>query len=279
MSAKTAGGRSEVSNMFLVEGVLSELHVEVGTQNLLKEIDAHYRGKAVLTGAGAAVGDLFGQAASAASLAMYDGEDTQNFACLIDGRVMCGQFGGAEWLKVGNRVKAVVSKREAALYSHAVMDEQQGLLLVGHAWGARAEAVANRKIAGWSFAFGMLCVAITALFIPTGSWSYWELVGYAALGLGVICLAMTFWTTATMGRLSSPSTEVFRLLGFADPDRVNLNNYQIALVTSRDFRRALNEHGRAERPAGYDMAEYRRRNVFCYQRAIQDGKLALDQKG
>jgi hypothetical protein len=267
--------RDEEDEMFLVEGFLSELHVESGTENLLTRIDKHYRGKAVLTAAGAAVGDLFGQAATAASLVMYDGEDTQNFACLIGDEVMCGQFGGAEWLKVGSRIKAVVSRRKAVLYAHALMDEKQGLLWVGHAWGSKAEARANWKIAWWAYLFQLVGMTLLGASILGLSDKFYLLVRVSFFGMAALCFGIAFWTTRTMRGLSDPSTEVFRLLGFANPESVNLNNHQIALVTSRDFRKEIKANEQAEPALGYDMAEHRRRNVFCYQRAIQDGKVAM----
>jgi len=91
---------------FLLEGKLTNLQWERGSQNLLEKVSKHYKRNAVVTGAGAAVGDLFGQVANSAMLAMYDGEDTQNFMCLIDDQVACGQFGGAEQLPVGSRIES-----------------------------------------------------------------------------------------------------------------------------------------------------------------------------
>src|ERR1700712_388143 len=132
------------NELLLIEGVLTELHVEFGRQNLLEKIDKHYRGKSVLTGLGASVGDMFGQVGNAAALAMYDGEDTQNFACLVDDRIVCGQFGGAEFLKVGNRVKAVVAKRGDVLAAAAIMDERQGYLWIGDLGGNLSELICNQ---------------------------------------------------------------------------------------------------------------------------------------
>jgi hypothetical protein len=91
--------------MFVLEGVVRELHVVDGRENLLQQINKHYRGESALTGTAAVAGDLFGQAANAAMLAIYDGENTQNFVCLVDGQVVCGQFAGAQLLKEGHRVR------------------------------------------------------------------------------------------------------------------------------------------------------------------------------
>ncbi len=260
-----------VDAVFAIEGTLSELHVALGTENLLKRVSQHYKSHAVLTGAGAVVGDLFGQAANAASLAMYDGEDTQNFACLIDGQVMCGQFGGAEWLKQGNRIKAVVSKQGDVLYARAIMDEQQELLWIGHPWGSKAEAAANWTLALWCFLFGMFGMATMYLIAEgAGSWSFWEMILTIGLIGGALCIVVALWSNRDMQGLASPSTKAFQLLGFSEPERVNLNRYRVSVVAGKDHRR-----DRSPRTPVLDMGEFQTRDVYCYQRAIQDGKVAL----
>lgn len=267
ISAQTSTSPEE--EPFLIEGKLTELHVELGKDNLLAKIDKHYRSKSVATGAAAAVGDLFGQASNAAMLAMYDGEDTQNFACLIDGQVMCGQFGGAEMLKEGSSIKAVVSRKGDVLYAHAVMSPSQGLVWVTHPWGSEAESIANWKLALWCFLFQLFCFSLT-LFATGWSSESWELLQISFFGGGALCFGLALWANSDMQRLAGPSTDVFGLLGFANPERVNLNNYGIKVVSIREHLR-----DRTESEPTQDLAEYQYRNVYCYQKAIDDGKLAL----
>jgi hypothetical protein len=256
--------------LFLVQGRLSEIHVERDRENLLQKIDQHYKGKAVITGAGAIVGDMFGQAASAASLAMYDGEDTQNFACLIDDQVMCGQFGGAEWLAEKHIVKAVVSKQGDVLFSHAVMDETAGTLWIGHPWGSKAESLANWKLAWFGFIFQFLCFVLFGYFLGTRNNDWTELLVLSIGGGGALCFGMALWNSHTMQGLAEPSTEMFRLLGFASPESVNLNGYQLSLISENSFK-ALGK----TRNQVIDMNEYQKKNVFYYRQAIEDGKLSL----
>lgn len=257
--------------MFLVEGVLSDVHVEMGTENLLARIDRHYKGRSVVTGAGAVVGDLFGQVASAASLAMYDGEDTQNFMCLIDGQVMCGQFGGAEWLKNGHKVKAVVERREGVLVARGIVDPARGLLWTGHAWGGKAESRANWKIAGRCFGFGLICIALALALTGTGSWSFWETMWIAVVSLAAVCGGVALWANQDMQGLAAPSTQIFRLLGFDRPDEVNLNSYRISVIAMSDHLKDVN----APRHEAFDKSSHQTRDVYCYQRAITDGRLAM----
>lgn len=263
--------------MELVEGVLSEINVELGRENLLEKIDARYRSKSAVAGVGAAVSDMFGQAVAAASVAMYDGEDTQNFMCLIDGQVMCGQFGGAEWLKEGNRVRAAVSRRDNVLVTRAILDEAQGFVWVGHPWGARAEMNANWSLAWWCYLFGLAAWASAYMFLG-GRGTFWETMWFGAVCGFVVCFGMALWANRDMQALAAPSTETFRLLGFDKPENVNLNEYQIKIVASRRFLKAVKTDHAAKPPAAMDLSAYQSRNVYDYKQAIADGKLALSSR-
>ena len=255
--------------LFLVEGVLTELHVELGRQNLLEKIDKHYRGKSAVTGAGVSVGDMFGQAANAAALAMYDGEDTQNFACLVDDRIVCGQFAGAEFLQVGNRIKAIVAKRGGVLAAGAIMDEAQGYLWIGHPWGERAEMLGNLKLGFWVSTFAMCCLAAAAARYGTGTWTFWETMIRGAGALAALCVVVAVWSNHDMRALSGPSTEMFRLLGFADPAGVNLNGYRLSIVHRRNGKPS---------PSGAPfmrLAMSQKHDVCCYKLAIEDRKISM----
>ena len=264
-----AASMSADDEPFLIEGALTELHVELGKENLLAKIDKHYRVKSVATGVAEAAGDLFGQASNAAMLAMYDGEDSQNFVCLINGQVMCGQFGGAEMLKSDTTIKAVVSRKGEVLYAHAIMCPPQGLVWITHPWGSAAEAIANWKLAAWCFLFQLFGFSITLLALGWDQKS-WEILQISFLGGCALCLGMAIWANSDMQALAGPSTDIFRLLGFDKPEHVNLNSYGFRTVAIREHLR-----DRTETEPTQDLAEYQHRNVYCYQKAIDDGKLAL----
>lgn len=264
------GSAVQPRGMVLIEGVLSEVHVELGSENLLARVDKHYQGGAVLTGAAAIAGDLFGQASAAASLAMYDGEDTQNFLCLLDGQVVCGQFAGAEWLKNGHAVKAVVERREGVLVARGILDDVAGLLWVGHPWGAKAEQRANWRIAAWSYLFMLLCWTV-AHFVTDGDMGYLQSIGIGAVCGAVVCAGVALWANRDMRTLADPATEVFRLLGFLEPGGVNLNDYRISALAYADHLKDVN----APEPEAFGKSSFQTRDVYCYQRAIKDGRLAM----
>jgi hypothetical protein len=256
--------------LFLISGKLTELTVELGKENLLAKVDKHYRGKSLATGAVAAVGDLFGQVANAAMLALYDGEDTQSFLCFIDGQIVCGQFGGAEVLVPDSHVEAVVSRQGGVLVAHAIKIPSSGLLLISHPLGVSAERNANFRFALLSFVGGVAATSIVGtmvgLFSPKNANSL--LVGLVLFGL--ICLGMALWTNSDMKALAEPSTNMFRLLGFNDPERVNLSAYGLRVVSIREHLQKRTESDSTE-----DLAEYQHRNVYCYQKAIEDRKLSI----
>lgn len=269
MNLRNAVVNGEEAVIFLIEGVLTELHVEAGTENLLEKIDQHYRSKNVLAGMSAAAGDLFGQAANAAMLAMYDGAGTQNFACLIDGQVLCGQFAGAQLLNEGSRVRVAASRSGDVIVARGILDEKQGLVWVEHAWGKRAEANENWKLAAWTFLAANVCWAVAYLFVA-------EKVGFlesqilGVSSIGAVCFGVALWANKNMQLLASPATEIFRLLGFAEPENINLNNYLLyGVVTFGPL------ENRERWPSVTEMSSDDLRNVYDYKQAIDDGKLSM----
>ncbi|RSZ57644.1 hypothetical protein HF313_27475 [Massilia atriviolacea] len=255
--------KDNTSDIFLVEGILTELHVASGKENLLAQVDRHYRANSVITGMGAVVGDMFGQASAAASVALYDGEETEHFLCLIGDTVVGGTFAGASKLPVGKHVKAAVRQKETLASAEGILSESDGLVWLRHAWGAAAESIANFKIAAWCFGFSMVCVSAYILFIGGNPQeSKLESILWIALPTAAICFGIAFWNSVTMNVLADPATGAFRVLGFADPEKVNLNSYQYGIV-----------HGRALLHSDETRANHG--NIHCYKKALEDGKVRM----
>lgn len=258
---------------YLIKGILSELHYDLSKENLLERVQSHYKSQAIASSLGGAIADLFGQAASGAALAMYDGEDTQCFACLVDDQVVCGDFGGAELLKNGEYISAIVSKKHGVLYAHALMSPDRQLIWIKHPWGSIAEIFANLKIAGWSFLFICLLLSAFAWAFNSSPDEWLETIKLAILGGGGLVSILAFWSIKDMMNLSSPSTDFFHLLGFARPGHINLNKYLEHLVRIKDYDqdpRNANTHS-----PDMDAAPYQYKDVYNYGRAIVDGKVAM----
>jgi hypothetical protein len=262
----------ETAQPFVLEGVLTDLHYERGSANLLAQVDKHYKRNAVITGTGAVVGELFGQVANAAMLAMYDGEDTQNFICLIDDQVVCGQFAGAEHFKEGNKVKAVVSRKGDVLYMHAALEEARGFVWIHHPWGTRAEMWSNIRLGWWLFVF---CMAMIALFAflhgPVFGDTIWETLLFFSGINGGLCLFVGLWSIKDLRVIAGPTTEYFRLLGLARPETVNLNNFIARSVVRKECLAA-----KVPKPsewAGFSPYEYR--DVYSLKAAVTAGKVKM----
>lgn len=73
---------------------------------------------------------------------------------------------------------------------------------------------------------------------------------------------MALWGSSTMNALADPATEVFRKLGFAEPEKVNLNMYRYGIIHSDELM-----HANETRENHF--------NVHCYKKAIEDGKLKM----
>ena len=249
--------------LFVIEGIVTELHVSLGKENLLAQVDKHYQAKNIITGLGAVVGELYGQAAAGAAVAMYEGEYTENFLCLVGDSVVCGTFGGASKLPVGKKIKAVVTKQGDVLVAKGMLSESEGLVWVGHAWGYKAERMANIKIAFWCFLFQMFCIFCLCLFTgELGTPFFWAMMQISFFGGGALCFGVALWSGSTMSTLSDPATEVFRLLGFSEPEKVNLNSYQYGIVYIDELIHS-------------DQTRANYGNIHCYKKAIEDGKIKL----
>ena len=245
---------------FVVEGVISELHVSYGKQNLLSQIDKHYKSKSALTGLGAIAGGMYGQVANSAMLAMYDGEDTENFICLIGEQVLCGSFGGASKLPVGQKVKAVALKQGDVLKVQGIISESMGLMWLNYSLGWKAERAANFKLAWWLFVWGIVgTLLLSGIVVGYGTDDYWGLLKISFFGGGAILLIMALWSSSSMNALADPATEVFRMLGFAEPEKINLNSYRYGIVHFREL----------------DEMDAKHLNIHCYKKAIEDGKVKM----
>jgi hypothetical protein len=269
------------SEYVVLEGQLTELHVEHGTQNLLAKIDAHYRGKSALTAAAAAFTDQFGLFASASNLALYDGEYTQNFACLVDDRLVYGQFSGAQFLKEGNKVKVVALPEGDVYLARGILDERQGYVWTGIHCGSRADTKSNFAFAKWGFLVGVAIFGIGTLAegglsqLRDGfSQGSLEIMTWGVGASFFLMLVMFLWCNRDTKVLTGPATEIFRALGFARPEHVDLmgfNIYWLDMDERTEMDRAQSKFAK--------MSHEECRDVYDYRLAIKKRKLKLVEDG
>ncbi len=190
--------------------------------------------------------------------------ETEDFTCRIGEHPVCGSFAGASKLPAGKETRAVVHRRpDGVLVAAAIMSESDGLLWILHAWGSKAEMHANVRLAHGLFVFTMVCISLSIVFLGVNeAWTKLETFGWGIVVSAVLCYGMALWSNAGMRALADPATETFRLLGFAHPASVDLNNYRYGLV-----------HG--HRLLATNEVNAKHFNIHCYRQAIDDGKLQL----
>lgn len=270
--------------LFLIEGVLEPLYVEGEPERLLHRITQRHRDPVARNHADTPINALIAQAADDIDRALYFSEDVQYFACLIEGQVVCGEFAGAERLKPGHRIKAVVSRSGGVLYARAILDPQQGYVWTHHPMGSAADAKSGRLFAWWTFCFAYPCMAAMVWLLGPGRWDPLQLQLLVLTGCVVLCGAMAL--TGSWGMLAPDETptRIFGLLGFVDPQRVDLLQYRIWWVEMCKFRELIAANKKALRsgrmkpiaqPELLRESSDSTRHVHDYRQAIADGKVVV----
>lgn len=145
--------------LFTVDGKIQALLVTPGIVNLIEDI---HQG-AYFTGMAAGLTEQAGALANSASLVMYDGEDVEHIALLINGQLAIGTFEWLRDLKIEDDVKLVVSEIEQGpLFVHAILRKNDQLL-----WTPFSVDHTRR---GWilhSMKLGLLILSLTWLMFGT----------------------------------------------------------------------------------------------------------------
>lgn len=213
--------------MFTVEGRIEQLRKSPGKLNLIEGIQ-----KGILVpGVAAALAGQAGMLANAASLALYEGEDVEHFAFLINGRLAVGTFEWIEDISNGDEVKLVVSDEGGVLYVHALLRKSDQLLWMPYS--------VNRSRRGWVIDAIKLCglgLCITWLMFGAFMWIDGELpepmAAYIVFGGGfLIMLFVGFMSVQGMLPLGQRAEDIFTALGISSPTRFNLKNYSLSRLS------------------------------------------------
>lgn len=116
--------------LFVLQGAINQLHLARSSVNLLEKIEENLASKNSAAGIIAALTGMHGVLASSMTLSMYDGEETFNFAGIIDDKVVFGSFALADKIKNNDVVKAVVAKRGDAFYIHSLVRVADDLMML-----------------------------------------------------------------------------------------------------------------------------------------------------
>jgi hypothetical protein len=216
--------------LYLVEGVLSDIEIAKTTVNLLEKIDNHVGAKSLVGGAAAVLNGMHGMVANSAAIALYDGEDTYNFVGLLSGRVICGSFQHADKIQAGNRVKAVVSKRDEVLFAHAIMNaDTQEFYMPVNVFSSSDRLLRHcMRVAAWMTLAAWIVVFLVMYSVGGLSNFTTDPIPLVML-FGVVPLIafpFEYWTYRSM-RVGAKNGEsyggaIFRVFGFPRPEKIDL---------------------------------------------------------
>jgi hypothetical protein len=273
--------------LFLIEGVLDQLYVEDALDKLMARIDPQQQSKPTSKRVVVAAAAPFAQATGIIERTLVPsdpGEERDYFACRIEGQVVFGSFAGASKLKQGHRVKVAVSRVGEALHAHGILDPQQGYVWVHYPLGSAADAKAGRMFALWTFCFAYPCMAAMFWLIGPDGPDALELQLLPLISCVVLCGAMALTGNWGMLAPSETPTRIFGLLGFVDPQRVDLLQYRIWWVEMCKFRELIAANKKALRsgrmkpiaqPELLRESSDSTRHVHDYRQAIADGKAVV----
>lgn len=116
------------NNLFTIEGAIANFKSAPGKINLLRQIQTGGNAENVVTGVVGALNDMYGMVANSAMLAMYEGEDVDNFIFQIDDKIVCGSLENAHLLKDGDTFKAVVRRDKEIFIAEAIQRPADSLM-------------------------------------------------------------------------------------------------------------------------------------------------------
>jgi hypothetical protein len=245
------------ADWFVLEGEISHFQWAEGSENLLEQIQQRSKLKNAAAGAAAAALGLYGTLATSSMIATYDGEYTENFACSVAGRVVCGSFSGARKLKNGDAVKLVVRPLEnEVLQVIAVMRSKDELLWLPSLgfWGANAALKESiRSIRNMTVVSCAVLTIISFLGYLFGGFSLnfcLFLVLLSVVGTPLMGFAGEFLPTRVTKEFGDTGSKIFSLLSFPDADNINMQRAGLSYQTDEEqvdnvymYRLALDANG------------------------------------
>ncbi|WP_426322290.1 putative type VI secretion system effector [Pseudoduganella sp. R-43] len=218
--------------LFLAEGTLSELQIARTAVNLMAQIEKNSQAKNVASGAAGVVGGMHGVVANAAALALYDGEDTYNFAAALGEHMVCGTLQHADQFKNGEPVKAVVSQRGDIFYVHAIMQAKSGQFYMPPNVFAGKDAFFKscmRTASRLASAGSILFLAISYFlglydgkYENIGKMDQLILTSVFILGTFFLSFTMEIWTYRTFKYTCFYAEAIFKIFNFPQPNNIDL---------------------------------------------------------
>lgn len=245
----------ESSKLTTIEGPIQALRIAPGIANLISDI----QNDAFVTGMVMGIAGEAGAMANSASLVMYDGEEVEHIALLINNLLVVGTF---EWLRdlnVGDRVKLVVSKiEEGPLFAHAILRNKDQLL-----WTPLSVDHTRR---GWvlhGVKLGLLGLVGTWLILGSfylfGSRPNAQAMTSMLVFSLIIIAFPVFMSTKNIMHLGKQAEEIFRILEVPEFERFRIKPYSLLNQNSKD-----------------DPDSYKKGHIFLFSEALVAHKKKFD---
>jgi hypothetical protein len=212
--------------VFIIEGTIQALRVAPGVVNLIKDLQAG----AFWAGAVAGMAGEAGVLANAASLVLYEGEDVEHVALLINGKLAIGTFEWLRDLKVSDDVKLVVSEiDDGPLFVHAILRKNDHLLWmppsVDHTrHGCIVHAL---KLGGSGVVFMWLMCGFCFLMGESHALDQLDLLITIFFPVAMMAFVM-FMSTRGMMHLGDEAEDIFQALGVAKCERFRITPYSVS---------------------------------------------------
>lgn len=214
----------ENARLYTVDGTIDALQIAPGLVNLIEDVQAG-------TYFGGLASGLTGEAgllANAGSLSLYDGEDVEHIALLLNGKIAIGTFEWLRDLKVGDDVKLVVSEiLEGPLFVHAILRKNDQLLWTPYSVDhtRRGWVMHGIKLASVIIIFTWLTFGLFHLIdgkLPNKTALFW-------LGLFPIMMMgfVTFMSLQGVMHLGDHAEDIFQALGVPKFDRFKIKPFSV----------------------------------------------------
>lgn len=157
----------------------------------------------------------------------YDGEDVERFGLALGDQVVTGVFENASFVD-GDDVKAVVSPNgDGTFHAHAVVRVSDGLLWMPYnvSHGTAAHRRSSLKTTLWGGAACLVLLLIVVAFV--GGFSL-MLLGMLAAGMVLIGAPISYSVYRAGLPEARYADSIFKLLGFKQPQDVDLAAYALA---------------------------------------------------
>jgi hypothetical protein len=212
--------------MFVVTGKVETLYITNGSINLLKGM----QGKMLAAGMGGVIEGMAGSVTNSAMFAMYDGESVQHFGCYIDGIMVIGTFEQVGFAE-GDDVEMVVTRLDdKGLFAHAVIRRSDSLL-----WMPFSVSKGRMGIVRWLFNLmfgiqfvGLLFILCLQFFMGGFHNRPIELILFIVPIQAIVAGALGFGVYLSSTGDGIYAENIFRVLGFKSPWRVNISPYSQA---------------------------------------------------